>query len=559
LTTNVTFWLYESALVMVGIAWIHVRLPRLATDVAEDLRRLVASSRRSWQQAPAFHRLALGVLILIGLVVRLVHLNQPMRPDEASTYVHYASRSLANALSNYSLPNNHVFSTLLIWLSSRVLGSSPPVLRLPALLSGLAIIPLVYLVGRRFTSAGGALLATAAIACTPCMVLYSTDARGYSLVCVAFLALLALGTTVDATHASSFSLAFAGTTALGMFTIPAMVYPAGAAAGMALLMPRADGRRTAHRLRRLGDATVVALILTIVLYGPIIARSGWRRLLENRFVTPLGWNDFLHAIPGFLASLRELFVLGLSTGVALALSFSVLLCLAFPYRRARLRRLAAITFVWCVVVLIAMRRPPFARVWLFIVPVLALMAGDGMARLVGVVSRRTSRTSRTSRADWLVPVASVSIAVWLGVGMIRSRAVFRSDEGGTFREAPAVARILLDLAGPTDGVIASTQSEAPLDYYLVIDGGHPLGRYSQPVAAQRIFIVVNGHDGQGVDQLRQSRSDINWDRFSTPDLVDGVGPAAIYVCDRRTSGGGLRFPSVLVPTPPRSPAPPPAR
>lgn len=78
---------------------------------------------------------------------------------------------------------------LLAWLAAK-LGDAIWLLRLPSLLAGTALVPLVYVVGLRFTSRSGALVATALAALSPFMVFYSTEARAYAL-----LALLVLLST----------------------------------------------------------------------------------------------------------------------------------------------------------------------------------------------------------------------------------------------------------------------------------------------------------------------------------------------------------------------------
>ena len=84
-----------------------------------------------------------------------------MQLDEAYTYNEYASKPVLDGLSWYTLPNNHLLNTLLIHVSTVVLGNAPWVVRLAALAAGLGLIPAILcpdqaaLRPRRGASGGG--------------------------------------------------------------------------------------------------------------------------------------------------------------------------------------------------------------------------------------------------------------------------------------------------------------------------------------------------------------------------------------------------------------------
>ena len=63
----------------------------------------------------------LGGILLCGLILRVGSLNDPISYDEAYNAVEFASRSWWAAISDYSLPNNHIFHTLLVRASSLLL------------------------------------------------------------------------------------------------------------------------------------------------------------------------------------------------------------------------------------------------------------------------------------------------------------------------------------------------------------------------------------------------------------------------------------------------------
>ncbi len=61
------------------------------------------------------------------------------------------------------------------------LGSSEAWLRLPSAIFGIASIPMLYVVGRKFTGVTPSLVAAALLAFSPSAVYYSQEARSYSL------------------------------------------------------------------------------------------------------------------------------------------------------------------------------------------------------------------------------------------------------------------------------------------------------------------------------------------------------------------------------------------
>ena len=76
----------------------------------------------------------LSGLMLTGAALRIPLLDQPMRYDESYTAWALVARGLPTVLFDYSLPNNHILHTLLVYISTQVLGFSPLVIRLPAFL-----------------------------------------------------------------------------------------------------------------------------------------------------------------------------------------------------------------------------------------------------------------------------------------------------------------------------------------------------------------------------------------------------------------------------------------
>src|SRR5688572_10192259 len=227
----------------------------------------------------------LGVITLVGFFLRIIDLNQSIAYDEAYTFVHFASRPFKHMLADYSAPNNHIFHTILVGIAYRLLGGQPWVLRLPAFIAGLLMIPAMYLTARRFFSQHQALAAAGLVAVIPLFINYSVNGRGYTML-VLFALLLANFAAILVIQQSKPALfAFTITAALGFYTIPIFLYPM---AGICLwvvftyVFIRAPWKEKLQRLGEFLGACLLAGLLTLVLYSPVVVfGSGLSSIVGN--------------------------------------------------------------------------------------------------------------------------------------------------------------------------------------------------------------------------------------------------------------------------------------
>ncbi len=132
------------------------------------------SNRTAW--------IVVAVFTVIGILFRLKTNGASLFADELSTLWMVRGNGLGEVLDRVSSDAEITppLYFVLAWLATK-LGSNPDLIRLPALLAGIATIPLTYLIGIRTIGRRAALLGTAAMALSPFMVYYSANARGYSV------------------------------------------------------------------------------------------------------------------------------------------------------------------------------------------------------------------------------------------------------------------------------------------------------------------------------------------------------------------------------------------
>jgi len=150
--------------------------------------------RRSFTGWIAAHRTALllGLIVLVGTVLRLIQANQAVSGDEMSTLWVVKDNGLWETIdivsgdAEITPPLNFILS----WFAVQ-LGSAPELVRLPALLAGIAAIPLTWVLGRRTVGETAGLIGAAVMALSPFMTFFSGNGRAYTV-----MILLLLGSTI---------------------------------------------------------------------------------------------------------------------------------------------------------------------------------------------------------------------------------------------------------------------------------------------------------------------------------------------------------------------------
>jgi uncharacterized membrane protein len=132
----------------------------------------------------------LGGLILGGLILRLA-VPRGIWLDEAIT-IHQARLSLHDLFRNlYFGDRQPPLYHLVLWLTIRVFGHGEFAVRLPSLIAGTLVIPVLYELGRELYDRRTGLLAAGFAAISPMLIWYSQEVRMYEFTAVfGLLALL---------------------------------------------------------------------------------------------------------------------------------------------------------------------------------------------------------------------------------------------------------------------------------------------------------------------------------------------------------------------------------
>ena len=505
-------------------------------DRGPDEARDAPDAGRSISTADRDTLATLVVITLIGTVLRCYYLSQPMRFDEAYTYLQYASQPLRAIIGAYSQPNNHIFSSILIHEVTRFAGHSPAVIRLPAFAAGVALIPATYLAARVWYGSIAAVAAAGLVATSVPLVFYSTNARGYSIVCLLTMVLVALaGLLRRGTDGRAWRW-FAILAALAMYTVPTAIYALGGIICWMILLAAARNAGEYRRvlLRRGVPALFFAVVLTSVLYLPVVVESGWAALVANQYVVPESWSAFGRDASSLAGTVLQAVLSEYSPSGLLLLAGMLGTGLWWQRRDAeRITSPLLPAIVFGLVYTILARRVPFLRVLLFLVPLAALTIGAGLQ----YCCERADVLTRPARLRAAI-CAILLLVVLESAAVAGSQAVYRSDDTGTLRDGQALARTLQSLVQPHDLIVASIPSTAPLDYYLQNLGVPYVYRCAclngHSVVVNRLYVVVNTREGQDLAAVLKDNG-LDEGAFAAPRQVRRFRYSLLLMLQRKAS------------------------
>lgn len=473
----------------------------------------------------SYYGAGLALCTGIGLLLRLRFLDQPMRYDEAYSFLFFVQVPLASTLSDYSLPNQHILNSLLMRAATALFGDAPWALRLPAFIFGIAIIPATFFGLRRLLGEHAALLAAACTAVSAQLVLYSTNARGYSLVVLLFMGVLAASALLQERDEQRAWIALVVCSVLGLYAIPTMLYAIGgvfiwhAARGWSLSRTGGD---TLVLRRVLLSAGAVAL-LTLVLYLPVLVGTGLGPLIANDWVSARTPRTFAAELPVMLRELWLDWHGGWPLALVGLLIAGLIAYVLTPAARLKSGSLLAAVLLWCAALLIATLRAPFARVWLFLLPVYFAVAARGLVVAL-------PKLLPAARRDALVLAGALAICAAGGAGVLRSGAV-TTAAGPRFPDAEAVVSYLAREVRPGDGVYVRTPADAPLWYYTRRSGLSEVVLRLNYGAQRRVLVVVNEAAGQHIELLRAA-TPLGTAAFSAPRLLHRFPASRVYEITR---------------------------
>jgi hypothetical protein len=514
-------------------AWVADGWQFLTTNL-DDLRRDWRDLAADWQ-VKRLEKADLFILIGLGLAaaaIRAAFVNRPMSHDEAYTIVAFATRPLWVVLSDYSLPNNHVFHSLLVHISFLLFGIQPWAVRLPVVAAGVLVVPAGYVLARRLYGRPTALLSAALLAGAPLMVNLSTDARGYILICLFSLLAFSLGVYVQRHKNRAAWELIVLFSALGFYSTPIMIYPFGVLVTWLLLAALGGETRPAYGslrsfLKYLATAAAACALLTALLYTPIFLTYGVKAVVANRFVLPLSLGDFLSILPGKIVETWNNWNTGIPIIGFIFLAggvFSLLLHRRISIYQAPLQAAAVL---WLAVELPVQRPYPWPKLWAWLLPLFLIWGSAGLLGLFKDVKLR-------GRFNLAMLLSGAAILAVLGASVAGAARSFPAMNA--YGEIETTTIYLKGQLRQGDIVVAANPDDAPLWYYFQL---HQIPdsfvNDIQTIPFQRAFVLVNPGYGQSLTSVIDQRGpDIKRLDPASARVVNQSGGTFIYQVQART-------------------------
>ena len=419
------------------------------------------------------------MIVAAGLALRLLFIDQPMRADESSTFMVYAKGDLASALT-YLSPNNHVLHTLFVKAATAMFGGSPEAIRLPALAFGCLSIVLAFCACRRLGSNG--LAAATIVSISPYLVLFSTNARGYTLLVCLVLLLLIVGDLFIRRPTAGGATIFALVAALGMLTMPTMAFAlAGIFAWMGWCTIARASAGSTPALAQLFWCGVKSVAFSLVLYAPTIWLSGVAALLSNEFVRPQSMGAFASGLRWHVEATAHQFTRDVSWG---ALAVVGIVCIYGLWRSLRDPSSRIVSLCICLVagavaLLLATRRIPFERTWIYWIPIVALLADVGLTRAIAAMNG-LGRAFLV--ASFLLAMATPALHTAQG-------SVAKYDDTGLFTDGPEVGKLLAGDMSDGDGLFIPCCQNYSVFYYLWRFGAPAYSYETRPAQGKTYYVV----------------------------------------------------------------------
>jgi len=427
----------------------------LLTGMKQHLAAITAEDGRSvW--------LWLALITLTGLALRLSLAGQPLRYDEALIFSAFAKLPVPFIVTNYTNVGNHVFHTLLLHWSWLLFGSSEIAIRLPVLVSGALIPPLVWLVARNGWGWTAGLTAAALAASSSALIEYSANSRGYMLLALLVLLQMLLAQTLARRDNRAAWALWPVVAALSFWTLPVAILSHGALVlwllAAILARPRSERRQGVIRLIA---ACGLGAMLTLLLYSPILVVFGLGHM-SVMTGTQSGPVALWAVLEQHSLDLWSVWTRNLPSPLSQIVAAAAALGAVLSHRGEQKASLSLCLLLWMGVLAVLFPIFGFSRLWLSHWVLAIVLVGIG---LEGLVARLPSR--RLARSAGLV-LAGILLAV-PAEQEIRHGYV-RSVSDGAFFEAADAASWLGEQVQSGDLIYAPSPAAYPLYYAFTRQG-----------------------------------------------------------------------------------------
>ncbi len=463
----------------------------VGTGALSRFRRAVADVfDRYGKRTSSAHKQFVLLLILAGTLVRGYMLFMPITWDEAFTYTYFVTKPFPVIVADYSYPNNHILHTLLAKLSTMLFGVGKISLRLPAFLAGVLAMPVCYLFIRGMFNRYIAVLALALVAASGSLIEYSALARGYSITWLCMVSALALGRHFSKENDPVSAMLIAVVCALGMWSVPTMIYPALLVYIWSFLdiTIRYKGSKLA-RLQLWFASGVLFTALTFFLYTPVILVHGVGQLFHHATMPDNSWYMFQDQHMEGVLDLWDRIIGTSRTWMAIV---GILGFVFAGYVSARFRTLVVAMSLACIPLVLIKRHVAPPEAWSFILFILHLSTAIALFYVLkGLQDKALPKLGKRTRTVWAGSI------LLLGTGYTAMSVLPERME--RFPQAASCAAYLADAYQVGDRIHVAHPLQVPVEFHCLTLGMDRALLHGSPTSGGLVFVVVDETHEQTLD------------------------------------------------------------
>jgi len=468
----------------------HPEEPLSPAALGSFLKDLRKWSSKLMKRTSDAHLWVVLLVILVGAALRISGIGQPITHDEALSYTRFSGRSYHTVFTDLSYPVNHVLHSALVRLSTSIFGLHLWSLRLPALLSGILVLPLFYAFVRSMFNRYIAIMALGLVAGSGCLIEAGSIAQGYSICWLCYITALMLGRHLVRTNNIVTAVLLSTVLALGMWSLPTGLYIALSVLGWTFIQISVKYRVSLNRrLGMLLFSGVLFVAMVVLLYLPIISTYGTAALFHHPAMGQSNWDVFLAGHQDGAFDLWAYFNGTAATWISLLGMAGMVFSM---YISSKFRLLAfslALASIPMVVVLTRVGEPVE---WAHLLFLFNLSSAIALFYLLKAVQERVY-TGFTKRLRTVL----ATLVLLVGMGYLGMKGI--QDRLERFPEAIYAADWLKGILHADDRILVQYPWIAPLEFHMMAEGMDLGTLRNDP--AKAVYVLVGPGDGQTLQEV----------------------------------------------------------
>lgn len=454
-------------------------------------QQLIVIFKRQFSGKNLKYTLVFFAILLLSIIVRLNFIQSPIRYDEGFTYYYYSKRPFFLLFSYYDYPNNHIFHTFLVKISTLIFGNTIFSLRLTAFFFGISLIPLVYIYVSKLYTKNAAVLASIFVSISSILICYSVNARGYTLTYCAFIVLLILAEILRKQNNPFLWGLFIFVQIIGIYTIPTMVY-ASIIVYTYLIIRIVLSRKEEQliSIKYLVTSSIITGILSVLLYLPVYLLMGGKAIVANNVVQSQSYEFIFSNLSQSLRDMYTMFTIDIPVLIQLVLFTGMITSILFI---KQCRYLFYSIFVFLFLVFFIQRVVPFPRVFVFIYPLFFIFSAIGIVYLIELITK--------TKQYAIVLIIGVSVIGTLSILTFQSNSPTEKFDVSPIKSDQAVFSDLKKRVERNDRILCWFPLESSVKSYCYFYKIPENTLSNNTIQSKKVFIIVGKRFLQETDTI----------------------------------------------------------